>query len=371
MKFLVTLILYCACIHSVQAQQSLRFEVTDQLRIRGVLKQSVTDSVMKTERLAALRFHRLINEYRRENKLDTLAFNDTLWLAARNHNIWMMANDYMGHTEEKETPSFTGEDPGDRYEFVVNGNGNCLWTGENCLYNFASGSTVESAAENIATASFSQWKSSPGHNANMLRDRHWQHGVAFSIGKDGRCWGTDLFTNKPYYAAQPANTASATDTGNPQEEKRKKFVQPQALAGLKDELYKGSGESLLSEHLQEAAQQHADYLVVNRKDFSHTQKEGKRNYVAETPEARFKKAGGMKAKKLLKKYSLKESIASASYHVDDFEASQAAAELIMLLNSEQKGSGTGNFVGFGVTLKRSKNVVTVYVVRVELVEKDG
>ncbi|MCA6361833.1 MAG: CAP domain-containing protein [Bacteroidetes bacterium] len=355
----------------VIAQESLRFQTVDMLRLRGVFKQTATDTVMKIERLAALKFHTLLNAYRRENKLDTLRFNDTLWLASRNHNIWMIANKQLSHSEEKDTPSFTGEDPGDRYEFVAKDKANCSWTGENCLYNFSYGSTIEKAADNIARSAISQWKASPGHNANMLRERHRQHGVAFNIGEDGRCWGTDLFTDGPYYSTYTDSKNTSTASTAQTTEKRKRFVQAQAEAALKDRLYSASGQSKQQAFLEEAAQQHAAYLSVNRKTFGHDEVEGKRFFTGVSPEKRFKKAAGLKSKKLLKNYSLKESIASASYHIDDFEAEQAAQELLLLLNSEQKGSGSGSLVGFGISMKRSKNVITVIVVRVELIGKGG
>jgi uncharacterized protein YkwD len=371
MHFLFLLLLFCTGVVSAPAQESLRFQTVDQLRFRGIMKQTTTDTVMKVERLAALKFHQLINAYRLENKLDTLRFNDTLWHAARNHNIWMIANNELSHVEEKETPSFTGEDPGDRYAYVVNDHVNCSWTGENCLYNHAYISTINESIERIANAAIAQWKASPGHNANMLRERHWQHGVAFSISKDGRCWATDLFTGEPsfttYFSSNTVTETSSTQAA----EKRKKFVQAQAETELRDRLYSVAGESLADELLQKTAQLHVDYLSVNRKSLGHTQTEGKRNFMGSTPEKRFAKAAGFKAKKLLKKYTLKESVASASYHVDDFDAALAADELLLLLNSEQKGSGTGKLVGFGLSMKRSKNVVTVYVVRVELMEKGG
>lgn len=371
MRFLFILVLSCIATSYLPAQESLRFQTVDHLRLRGVFKQSATDTVMKIERLAALKFHKLLNAYRRENKLDTLRFNDTLWLASRNHNIWMIANGQLSHSEEKDTPSFTGEDPGDRYEFVAKDKANCSWTGENCLYNFSYGSTIEQAAENIARSAISQWKASPGHNANMLRERHRQHGIAFNIGEDGRCWGTDLFTDGPYYRtytdSKSPNAVSQAQTA----EKRKRFVRAQAEAALKDRLYAAAGQSKQYAVLQEAAQQHADYLGANRKSLGHSQVEGKRFFTGITPEKRFKKAAGLKSNKLLKKYVLKESVASASYHIDDFDAGQAADEMLLLLNTEQKGSGGGQLVGFGLSMKRSKNIITVIVVRVELIAKSS
>jgi uncharacterized protein YkwD len=352
-----------------QTQESLHLQITDRLRLRGVLKESATDSVMKIERLAALKFHTLINQYRKENKLDTIRFNDTLWLASRNHCIWMKQNDQLSHIQEANTPSYTGDDPGDRYDFVVNNAGNCSWTGENAQYNYVYGSRIAEMADVIAQRSFASWKSSPGHNANMLRDRHWQHAAAYILEPSGRFWGCDLFTSKPYYAPSISSTSSVSESVAATQEKRKKFNQQQAQMQLLDELYKNSGESNRSDDLQAAAQLHVDYLAINRKKFSHEQTEGKRNFSGATPEKRFKKAASFKTKKLSKKYKLIESIGCATYHVDDFDAKQAAEELIMLLNSEQKGSGGGILTGFAISMKRSKNTVTVFVVRVEFVEK--
>ncbi|MGL5890271.1 MAG: CAP domain-containing protein, partial [Bacteroidia bacterium] len=163
--FLFILLLLTGVFRYAEAQGSLHFQVVDRLRIRGLLKQSETDSVMKTERLAALKFHILINQYRKENKLDTICFSDTLWLASRNHCVWMYTNDQLNHIEEENTPSFTGEDPGDRYDFVTNKKGNCNWTGENILYSYTWAKTIEEIATDMASSSFSTWQASPGHNA--------------------------------------------------------------------------------------------------------------------------------------------------------------------------------------------------------------
>lgn len=367
--FIFILHLLAGIFSYAEAQESLHLQVTDRLRLRGVLKESASDSVMKIERLAALKFHKLINQYRKENKLDTIRFNDTLWLASRNHCIWMRVNDQLSHNQEANTPSFTGDDPGDRCDFVVNNKGNCSWTGENAQYNHVYGSRITEIAEKIAQYSFASWKSSPGHNANMLRDRHWQHAAAYILEPSGRFWGCDLFSSKPYYAPSTVSSGTVSESTTAVQEKRKKFNQQQSQVQLLEELYRSSGESTRSDDLQAAAQLHIDYLVINRKNFSHEQTEGKRNFSGATPEKRFKKAASFKTKKLSKKYKLVESIATATYHVDDFDAKQAAQELVTLLNSEQKGSGSGVLTGFAVSLKRSKNTVTVFVVRVELVER--
>jgi uncharacterized protein YkwD len=170
-----------------------------------LIKTSERDSVAKIERFAALEFHRLINDYRKSKKLDTIAWNETLWIASRNHCVWMMHADNLTHHQKVKTSFFTGQSPGDRYDYAAGGSSNYAWSGENALYNFsANGSNVKDIANNIAKTSFEQWKRSTGHNQNMLNKTHGMHGVAFVV-TDEKVWGTDLF-------------ASCNDCPNPQQE---------------------------------------------------------------------------------------------------------------------------------------------------------
>ncbi|MFN5704458.1 MAG: CAP domain-containing protein, partial [bacterium] len=136
-------------------------------------------------------FHTLINDYRKKNGLSELEFNHILWLAARNHNLWMSENK-LSHTENVKSLNFTGTKPGDRLDFVSKNS--CNWTGENCLYNFSYDEydTTERNAYSIANESFIQWKNSKGHNENMLGS-HGFEGTAFYISKSGVVWATSLF----------------------------------------------------------------------------------------------------------------------------------------------------------------------------------
>ncbi len=136
-------------------------------------------------------FHTLINDYRKENGLNELEFNHILWLAARNHNLWMSENN-LSHIENTKSLNFTGTKPGDRVDFVSKNS--CSWTGENCLYNFSYDEydTTESNAYSIANESFIQWKNSSGHNKNMLGSHSFQ-GTSFYISKNGIVWATSLF----------------------------------------------------------------------------------------------------------------------------------------------------------------------------------
>lgn len=153
-----------------------------------------TDSLADIERLAAQKFHVLINDYRSSNDLDTLLWNEVLWISSRNHCVWMMENDQLSHYEWADTKYFTGSDPAERYKSASRGRTEGNYTAENILYHFASsGAHKNRIAQQIAETSFLQWKNSPGHNASMLSPKSSMHGVAFLISKEGKVWGADLF----------------------------------------------------------------------------------------------------------------------------------------------------------------------------------
>jgi uncharacterized protein YkwD len=174
----------------------VRAQVCNTSQIPSLLKLAEKDSIQKIERLAALKFHKIINEYRRENKLDTIAWDEAMWLTCRNHNIWMGANNVLSHDEKSGTNFFTGTEPGDRYKFTTNDKGKSQWSGENALYNYTkSGKNINEIGSNMASIAFEQWKHSPGHNKNMLGKRHQVHGLAFYLNKDGRVYATDLFAS--------------------------------------------------------------------------------------------------------------------------------------------------------------------------------
>lgn len=177
------------CTFSVIANAQI-YTVND---IDKLLLNSEKDSVAQIERLAAKEFHKLINQYRTENKLSTIDWDETLWIACRNHNNWMAESGNLSHLQTSKNKNFTGIDPADRFNYAAGGSAKNGWSGENALYNYsAKGKTITEIAKNIAKESFTQWKNSPGHNKNMLGSRHSIHGVAFILN-DGRVWGTDLF----------------------------------------------------------------------------------------------------------------------------------------------------------------------------------
>lgn len=161
----------------------------------SLIKLAERDSIAKIERLASLEFHLLINEYRKHLKIDTIAWNETLWIASRNHCVWMASVDQLSHTQKINNSNFTGTNPGDRYDYASGGKSSYAWSGENALYNnSAYGEHTNAIAKRIASTSFNQWKQSTGHNRNMMSRSHGMHGAAFII-KDSKVWGTDLFAS--------------------------------------------------------------------------------------------------------------------------------------------------------------------------------
>lgn len=153
------------------------------------------------ERLAALEFHKLLNQYRKKRyKKTPLKWNDSIWLICRNHTLWMTKVNKLTHIEKSKNSYYTGQSPSDRCDFIDN-TINISYSGENALYfyPYLDGEIMETA-KNIAEKSFKMWKSSAGHNSNMLGSGHRLHGAAFIIDKEGTVWSTSLFarsiTNK-------------------------------------------------------------------------------------------------------------------------------------------------------------------------------
>ncbi|CAN5162024.1 hypothetical protein BH09BAC5_BH09BAC5_09180 [soil metagenome] len=390
MKMLRILVLFIGISPYLSAQ------VAENTQVSAILKNATLDSVQKTERLAAILFHNKINEHRAVNGKSRLGWDDTLWLAARNHNLWMVDNDELNHHEKPGTKSFTGDGPGDRYEFASRGKGKCSWSGENCLYNYAQGnSTIEKNAEHIAEYSFQQWKSSPGHNANMLNGGSRVHGVAFYISKDGRVWATDIFSYPPHYSPivenpsslptnvsfsdpEPIVSAAAPVTKKATDSKSSatKFVSAsskyvrlnleETSQSLCDGLYDAAGVKK-NKSLARAAQHHADYMAANQK-VVHDEKKQKRKFYAGSPHQRIVKAS--RGAKFFHKRSASyvESIAMVQADAAALD-SKALSKLIMLALSSEKKENAGNVstVGFGITIKRVKNELRIYVVREEIV----
>jgi uncharacterized protein YkwD len=346
-------------------------QVADAGGLKQIILQSERDSILQIERLAALYFHEMLNAYRKDSGQLALGWSDTLWLASRNHTIWMLDNNELSHSEKPNTKSFTGKDPGDRETYVTKRMS--YWSGENCLYNYSgNGKTIQEKAKHIALYSINQWKKSPGHNRNMLRN-HAIHGVAFVI-KNGVVWATDLFarhgTGKIVVADVPKDDAPVRvepQQEKPQSKKKVNVNTRTAKLDIAQALYTADRDVKRKKSLEKAASAHALYMASVNK-LTHEQQKGKRAYYGETLKQRVNKAsaGGT----LLKgEERFGEIAAIVEVDVRDYSVEAVVKTIQTQLEKDRAKQGlndkSAEQVGFGVEVKRKKNVLMIYVVSVE------
>jgi uncharacterized protein YkwD len=143
-------------------------------------------------------FVTLLNNYRSQNGLPTLAVNTTLNRAA----TWLVedmgANNYFGHIDSLDRSS---------YQRVVD-----------CGYPTGAGENIAAGTNwDTAQAVFDAWKASSGHNANMLGSMYTEVGVARANAPGstyGWYWATD-FGAASTGGTQPTNTPTRTPTNAP------------------------------------------------------------------------------------------------------------------------------------------------------------
>lgn len=170
----------------------------------NILKEIETDTIAKIERLAAFEFHHLLNDYRKQQRKQALDFDEIMWIAARNHNLYMKAAGDLTHSEDMKLSKLnsyaTGSYPSERVDFAAADKELHISSGgENCLYNYSFyGNNYVEIAKNMALAAFNQWKSSKGHHENMLTTDYKKHGIAFTY--DGSTvWATNVFSRGIFY----------------------------------------------------------------------------------------------------------------------------------------------------------------------------
>lgn len=187
-RFAVFVLCSLFAFNKAQAQFDKLLIVSDLNEINSSESASI-----KEERAIALAFHQLINDYRISNKLKTILWDDTLWLVARNHNLWMSKTQKLSHLQNVNNDFFTGKEPEERLRFVNKQIIYNNWNGENCLYFDGFTSPIQISHENAAKDIFELWRNSAGHNNNMLKASHQSHGLSVYIDNGGRLWATDLF----------------------------------------------------------------------------------------------------------------------------------------------------------------------------------
>ena len=190
----------CGYAHLHQEQQkALVDSICQEGDLHILLSQVETNKQLQLERMTAFAFHQLLNEYRASKKLKTIYWDDKLWLAARNHNLYLInCSKHLTHSESAKCHFFTGSQPENRVHFVTHHSRDFINTGyENCYGNVKADPDFEyletsydlsweemlEKAKWEAEDAFEAWKSSMGHNMNMLNTEHLAHGTSFMYGK--------------------------------------------------------------------------------------------------------------------------------------------------------------------------------------------
>ena len=137
----------------------------------------------------------LLNDYRAQNALGPLSLDSSIQAAAEWMSTDMGENDYFGHTDS------LGGSPWDRmcnFGYCYN-----TWKGENIAAGYTTGQAV-----------FDAWKSSPGHNSNMLSENYVVMGIArvYTAGSTYGYYWTNDFGG---YLAEPSPPPAPTDTPSP------------------------------------------------------------------------------------------------------------------------------------------------------------
>jgi len=139
-----------------------------------------TDSISRLELLTAKKFHKKLNEYRKQKGVCELRWSDTLYILAMNHNAWMSYNKTLLSHEEFNfnTQNFTGETTRDRLDYVCETK--TVGTYENCAWFGAFDKTIEQMSEDGALTAFNMLKDDKPHCAVMINPNNKVHGAHFS-----------------------------------------------------------------------------------------------------------------------------------------------------------------------------------------------
>lgn len=271
MKSFLTSIGFIFCLLQIANAQKNTINDLD-----NILNEVETDTIAKIERLAAFEFHHLLNNYRKQQRKQALDFDEIMWIAARNHNLYMKAAGDLTHREDMKlsdlTPYSTGNYPSERVDFAaVDKEVYISSGGENCLYNYSFyGNNYVEIAKNMALTAFNQWKGSKGHHENMLTADYKKHGIAFTYDK-GTVWATNVFSRGIFYKGNEAiadTKVPVTTSTNKTAEKPKRIH----IYKVKNELQHTLEQQILvstssksSKKLNEQANITARKLAYNKK----------------------------------------------------------------------------------------------------------
>lgn len=147
--------------------------------------------------------HKITNQYRIQNGLASLSWDDNLAKIARSHSQDMAKRNYFDHeTPEGAGPTDRATSFGYTCEQLV---GNLIYYGigenifQNNLYDrtWYTGGVLTSyewnSQEEIAQSTVDGWMNSSGHRENILRDMHEKEGIGIEISDDHKVYITQNF----------------------------------------------------------------------------------------------------------------------------------------------------------------------------------
>jgi uncharacterized protein YkwD len=170
-----------------------------------------------------LQFLGLINDYRQQNGLDSLALSDTLAVSAERHDQDMARYSFFAHNTADSSYYPVGSQPWDR--MVAEGYDYNTYKGENIAVGYE---TAEQA--------FAAWRNSPSHNHAMLDGTYRVIGIARINDPDsvhGWYWTTDFGG-----VVDPSAHASGE---SPQPADTNKEPAPETTDGREDPVEDGPG----------------------------------------------------------------------------------------------------------------------------------
>jgi uncharacterized protein YkwD len=152
----------------------------------------------------ARKVHSLVNEHREDHGIRTMKYDEKLQSIAYAHSVDMAQNNFFDHVNEK------GYDPSDRAERAgytchkeLEGGYYTEGIAENIAQNYVHDTTIRYVngfpiydwltEDELAYSIFDQWRTSPGHNENMLEPEYDREGLGIFIEDDGKVYATENF----------------------------------------------------------------------------------------------------------------------------------------------------------------------------------
>ena len=150
-----------------------------------------------------LQVHELTNQYRIQNGLDSLLFDEELSKVARSHSKDMAKRDYFSHqTPEGADPTDRADTQGYKCQKII---GNLIYSGigENILQNnlydtvwYTAGLPTSyewNTQDEIAQSTVDGWINSTGHRENLLTETFDREGIGVEISADDKVYITQNF----------------------------------------------------------------------------------------------------------------------------------------------------------------------------------